>query len=586
MKQYKNAQITLFVILGIVLLIIFIIILAVKRSAEPQTMDIQKLLNELKTGSIKNHVTNCMIETSMDALEKIGANGGAIYDFQGGTIPFNKTELGVSYLNYTYLNTPYFVAYALRENTLCKNITYQLPDYPFPQKSFSDLNLIYDSECLFDSFYSAYDGFFGQNSMNKLCYTARESACEGFAKGLDLGLTIQKQIEDYVASRLPLCVDFSAFTSRMLVNITPEAKPTVEANVHESEIVLLVKYPLHIQFEDQEPVTKIVDYETNLNIRLGLIYNFLYNVLSLDSKNIDFNLNNEFIASPYWRPGLELKKIIEPCPSCPYPYHYDALVELIDRNSLVNGRPFLFRTAIKNRRPAIDFIPDAVLDIKNTSFLNLPFEAYDPDDNNLRYYFLSMGIGRDKCASTPPLSQVSGTTGGWCEEDPRLLSNISKEGLWAPINKYDSGRHPVGVLVMDDSGLFDYQLFWINITDASTSYDPKYECMADCISCECAGQTYAECNEWCTLAANQCLSECVREFKQEGDCWNCVYSIINAKKQYTHVNCHLINQKSTCISYMPDCFWVKEKKATGFVESCYNDTNLNLLKYPSYIILS
>lgn len=588
MNRPKKAQITMFVILGIVLLIIFVILLAIKKSAEPETISVQELLNELKTGSIKNHVTACIIETSMDGLKKIGDNGGVIYDFQGGTIPFNKTGRGVHYLNYTYLNIPYFVAYALKENTLCKNVTYKIPDYPYPKKPFNALNPLYDSECLFDSFYSAYDGFFGQNTMNKLCYVARESSCEGFAKGLELGLTIQRQLEDYVANKTPLCVNFSAFTTRMPVDITPESKPVVEASIHESEVVLLVKYPLTIQFEDQEPITRIVDYYATLNVRLGLIYNFLYNTLSLDSKNIGFDLDNEFIASPYWKSGLEVKKIkdpLTPCSTCFEPYFSDDILEVLDRNSLVKGRPYAFRVAIRNRKPAIDFIQNVSLDTKNAHFLNIPFKAYDPDDRGLRYYFLSLGVGRHTCALTPPLSVVSKTIGGWCERDTRLISNLSKERLWAPINKYDSGEHEVGVLVIDDSGLFDYQFFWINITDTSTAKDPTLDCISACVDCGCAGQTYTECNNWCTIAANQCGSECGGgDFSQNSDCWSCVYSIINAKKHYKHVNCPLISHKSTCINHMPDCFWVKEKKDSGFVESCHNDTNLKFLTYPSYII--
>lgn len=439
----KKAQITVFVIVGLVLLIIFIIFLAVRRTAEPKTTRVQEILNELETGSIKNHVTNCVIQTAMDGLEKIGANGGVIYDFEGGTIPFSGKILGEDYINHTVLGKSFLVAYALKQNTICPDIRYETPDYPSPGISLNDAKAIYNSECLFSSSYSGYDGVYGQNTMNKLCYVARESGCKGFATGIQMGLTIQKQLEDYVAEKLPVCVDFSAFSTRIPASIYPEADPDVEVNIREGEIIFLVEYPVKISFENQEPVTKLLNYQTSLKVRLGAIYNFLYNALTWDSKIIEFDINNEYIRSFHYKDGFVLTKINNPCLTCDFPYNQDDIIEVTDSESKVKGRNYLFRAAIKNRRPALDLIEGVSQDVSNPNQVVIPLRAFDPDDEDLTYYFLAQEPG-----------------GCW-----RGGMNIQNSRIRFNTIGNDVGNHYIGVLVVDDSGLFDYQKFWINVTD-------------------------------------------------------------------------------------------------------------------------
>ena len=99
----------------------------------------------------------------------------------------------------------------------------------------------------------------------------------------------------------------------MLVNITTEAKPSVSVDIHNSEIFIQLKYPVKLSFENQEPITKIIDYQTTLKVRLGLVYNFLHDLLSLDSQEIDFDIKHAYIKSQYYHKGFRLKKIEDNC---------------------------------------------------------------------------------------------------------------------------------------------------------------------------------------------------------------------------------------------------------------------------------
>lgn len=582
----KKSQITMFVIFGLLLLIIVIILLAIRKAAEPRVLGVQNVLNELETGTIKNHVTSCIVQITAEGIEKIGANGGVIYDFEQGTIPFADKALGEDYLNYTRLNQPFFVAYGLKENRLCTQISYNAPDYPYPDIAFDGLNSAYEP-CLYLTPYSAWDGFFGQNTMNKLCSAIKDSSCQGFARGAEWGLTIQKQLEDYIAKKIPACVNFSAFSARMPVDIITESAPRTEINIYDSEVGVAVKYPVKIIFEDQEPVTQVIDYYTTVQIRLGRVYNFLYNLLSSkDSKEISFDITNQFIESSYYKEGLLFTKINNPCTDCSLPFSQDDIVEVHDKKSIINGRPFLFRAAVRNRKPALNLIQEFEADVRETNFINLPLEAYDPDDAGVTYYFLSLRFGRGRCAGQGSFAPFDTA---WCEHDSRVSESNGELArpamLSMPINKYDSGEHRAGILVLDDSGLFDYQWFLINITDTTTSYDASDECVA---ACETAGANINNCDYWCTLAANQCRSECGGGTFTSNSatlCGGCIYPIYYSGTLQTHADCSLLSRQQ-CINNMPDCFWVREKNTGNtFIESCYNDIELTSTNHPAYIVV-
>lgn len=599
----------MFVIFGLILLIIFIILMAIRKMAEPKINPLRGVLNELETGKIKSHVTACIKETAENGIEKIGANGGVIYYFEGGTIRFNELVLGQDYINYTYLDDPYFVSYALKKNSLCNMISYDIPDYPRVSTPLDQISVIYNNNCMYASFYSAYDGFYGENVMNKLCYVARESACEGFAKGRDLGLTIQKQLEDYVANKLPLCVNFSAFAEREYVNITVVRDPTVEANIHNSEVVFIVQYPLKITFENQEPVTRIFDYEATLKVRLGLIYNFLYDLLSTDSQDITFDINTAFISSPYWRQGIELRRVedayFNTCPSvtCFAPYDYDDILEITDRKSLVNGKPFLFRGVVENRKPALDLLSvEYTFDLKNTNVVEITFRGYDPDDTGVTYHFLSQGPGA-----------------GWRENDAQILQWLQDGLLKISIGNrdYSKGGHDVAILVTDDNGLYDYQWFKIKIIDTRTNRPPQDDCIRHCIYHACTHYTsggqcdvcvgrgmpppvdecplssmepkqnpYKDCIKWCWLANNVCWDVCHGGFGEYGTtCGRCGRPIMHSGDPEKHVDCSQKSSPAQCNVHYPDCFWVRHQVDYAYAEECLNDTLLHTPEAPAYIIL-
>ena len=165
---------------------------------------------------------------------------------------------------------------------------------------------------------------------------------------------------------------------------------------------------------------------------------------------------------------------------------------------------------------------------------------------------------------------------------------------------YDSGNHKVGILAVDDSGLFDYQTFNINVHDPSAVVPAEEFCIGNCtdyfsgpVNNSCIPSVYADlnkyCTAWCDASFNQCNDKCLLEastpFKHDGDCRTCVIPIAHAQMIHKYLTCVGLD-KTACLSRMNDCFWINISEPGGFIEKCINVTSLEDLTPPAYIITS
>jgi hypothetical protein len=576
----RRSQITLIVIVGILLLIVFFFLFSLRKlPASKETVSTNKLIYEIESGLAKDHITGCMYKIASDGLEKMGSDGGYIYVNDGGTIPLDLTHEGTDYLSYIKGQRAYYVAYGLRENRFCPLVKYTLPDYPYANEYMKNLSGIYvnDAGCTYSHSAADYDGFFGQNSMPKLCPFIDGSGCKVFAKGDMPGLTMERQLEDYMASKLPLCVNLSSFADQYDADIAQNGKIAVKASIRDNDVEFAVNYPFKISFAGQTPINKVVDYQTVLKVRLGAIYDFIYAVISRDSRDLYYNssLSNQISAN--YKPGFSFKKIENACKTCPYRYKFDDIFEVIDTQSILNGLPFIFRTAVQERVPVFDLLKaqyDYNLSDYNTpnyNVVDIPLNALDPDDDGLKYVFMSDGFD------------------GWRENESLIVPDTgSGTKLFIVLTpETDYGMHQVGILVYDKAGLFDFQKFIINATeDTSNSYSQDV-CLNPCISNNGAG---FDCDQWCTIAANSCASLCGGsdfDFNPSQGCSICVSRIMGSGDLELvpdyHPNCPVLTRQE-CIGWVPDCFWVIQDIGGGFQGNCINDWDLPAVIHPAFIV--
>src|SRR5574341_43757 len=84
-----KAQITIFIIIGLLVVIAFGITLyaASKMGTRFETRETQQRVEQLGIQPIQDYVTTCLSLAVTDALGLIGKQGGVIYKSQGGTTP-------------------------------------------------------------------------------------------------------------------------------------------------------------------------------------------------------------------------------------------------------------------------------------------------------------------------------------------------------------------------------------------------------------------------------------------------------------------------------------------------------------------
>jgi len=109
----KHGQITIFMIIGIIILLgagmlIYMTMIKPEKSGEEKVA--AQALRQAAVQPIKDYITSCLDITSADALEFVGKQGGRLYVSQGGTIPDPATaQLGIVFLNYDELRLSYSV---------------------------------------------------------------------------------------------------------------------------------------------------------------------------------------------------------------------------------------------------------------------------------------------------------------------------------------------------------------------------------------------------------------------------------------------------------------------------------------------
>ena len=81
----KKSQITIFIVLGIVIMIIFGLMYFVKSSTSDIALEkkINKVYGDFLTSTnIKEIVNGCLVKTTQEGVLLMGLQGGRIYDYQ------------------------------------------------------------------------------------------------------------------------------------------------------------------------------------------------------------------------------------------------------------------------------------------------------------------------------------------------------------------------------------------------------------------------------------------------------------------------------------------------------------------------
>jgi hypothetical protein len=344
-RSSLKAQMTIFFIVGIIVLLVFAFFMMFVQSITQARVRVEakKALNSfIETSTINQYVSSCMDSVLSDGLQKAALQGGIIYDYQiyplvdigdeGGVTPPNNgqnnrntpgnmvvdedlhfLEIDVSNLN--IIDNPY----AVSQNSEFDEIKFSNVSYGL---NIADTNGIYppyqpDSKQLAPSYpkeapgyfltqdlflqsingfqlwptFQMSEGFYGQLNYPKLCddfalcsYKSTHEIYNSLALR-----SLESQLEEYVAQRTRDCVNFTYFEELTPYNITDNE---ITANVVFSidQVNLKIHYPLTIVWKNGEPITEEFEFSIKKQARVERIYELIYSLLKYESFDLFFDV--------------------------------------------------------------------------------------------------------------------------------------------------------------------------------------------------------------------------------------------------------------------------------------------------------
>jgi len=105
LSKRKKAQLTLFVIIGLILLITVSMILYTQRvtlNNKLQSQAKQAVSGFIEQNSLNQYVKGCLDLVASDGLLLLGEQGGVIFEYQGGLTPSTNFIEGRDYLPNTF----------------------------------------------------------------------------------------------------------------------------------------------------------------------------------------------------------------------------------------------------------------------------------------------------------------------------------------------------------------------------------------------------------------------------------------------------------------------------------------------------
>lgn len=426
----KKAQITVFIILGIVLLAVagfafyaagFLRQSTLEKEAERILSDIQR------KSALDYYITSCLQRSLENGLVLLGEQGGAIYQSQANQTKFyNYWRLtgidpalqllnlrGIPVLPFNNSNTTQNVSYGIYANyemMALRSYSVYLggnnpPSYPYPKNltsvrndmPLSNRRFQFNELCMPD----------GPNTANlasrlNIDFSSANNTCSDHYGSNSFQYYLKKFVEEDTKK----CVNISMLASFLGYSV-------VEGNINASVLFtdegvgVLIDYPLLISVNSNIPFTKRLEYTTYVPVRIKKIYESIWNLLWEEKNNIFFDLRNAQNGNPVCRlPGnvivnciyenMSLNFIENVCqnsttdgaPSCSEKHHnYSNILQLTDYNSSISGKPYVFQVAIENRPPALSWIHqtpanneyDIIVRENETIFIN-PY-GFDPDED-------------------------------------------------------------------------------------------------------------------------------------------------------------------------------------------------------------
>ena len=356
----KKSQVTIFLILGIVLIIIVTMLIlvgrqTVKKTSRQETIDAQEASFDIQP--INNFVTECLSIVSKDGLKKIGNQGGYLFTSQGGTlIDYRDTDEGKFFVNYENSRVVYNI-FKPRFPLL-----HYFPDIPsYPWKTFP-----YTDATMTTEIFEVQD-IFGVNTMPPLNRSFGSHS-------------MKTQLETFIEKNIDACLDFSVFKD---FNFTKQ-ESEVEVDLNENDVTIKMEYPIIIRNLVSGETTQLKDFLVKHEVRLGKLHKFVNQLIERDISDINFSISDG--SKDNFRVDI-INDV----------FNNDDLIIITDRESFLDNSFYKYSFSRKNRNPAIYYLAPETITLpkfepgtfnftiitNDTLITNYPedLKALDPDED-------------------------------------------------------------------------------------------------------------------------------------------------------------------------------------------------------------
>ncbi|MBW2981362.1 hypothetical protein KY343_00650 [Candidatus Woesearchaeota archaeon] len=378
---YRKGQISLFIIIGLIVLMMFVAIFYLVNSLQSSRIEkeVRKTTSSvLKATTIRYLGDDCLREILKEGLITLGKQGGYFYENQSGyefTTELPRTSFrdsNVSYLIYPrrgeyYDWWPCSAAASLNKPSYCR---FSTEIYPSDKR---------------------YGIGFSSSALPLLATNK---------------FSMKSQLAKYIEDEIPECLNLTEISAQFPGYNVSGGEMNIDINFGVLSVNVNLDYPITIQFQDYEPILEIFGFKAEVPVRFSKIYDIAEKMIDKEVFFLDSGPYDEAIILLQYSPQIKFR--IEE-------QGHDNIFIINDSYSQIDGKDYVFQFARKNRPPVLDYISKSpsylynesgtdtelydYLTIPNLYNLNITPRAVDPDEDTVFY--------SSQCSTIPNLTQTN-----------------------------------------------------------------------------------------------------------------------------------------------------------------------------------
>jgi len=363
MHKKKRGQVTIYIILGIIILFSAIIFFYFRNTSEKEIGIQESIISQRipkEARPITNYVTTQLDDATKKGLFLIGRQGGYIYASQGVPNIHDPTEQGKDFISYDENQDIHNVSYLIlkQENDFFNYYFHEPKYYPWYFYPYSHYPTSTDK--------GFFGGYFGVTNLLPL------------ESNDTVTISIQSELDDFITNYLKEKINLTIFEKQGFEINDKKDQMNISVIIGKNDVIVLLDYPIGIRKNTFGEAINVSLFYSNPQVRLRKIYDLAKDIINKDSTDVLFNID----APENDLNQMTIKKEESQ-------FEQDDIIKITDNKSMIYAEHYIFQFARKNRYPALRYIPlpsnvfggnEAVVGAKITKSIINP-KGDDPDED-------------------------------------------------------------------------------------------------------------------------------------------------------------------------------------------------------------